>query len=95
MALSSKSERRNALRFGNASRPSSSVPPLRSADDDYDAHAMGLWKKHLRETGRSCCKNSNHWKSWLAGLDLGPDVDMFGEILAAVMSATVTTMCLM
>ena len=83
MAFSSKSERRNAVRFGNASRPSSSSSPHQSADDDFDAHGMGLGKKHLRETGRSCGKNSKHWRSWLDGLDLSPDVDVVGEIFVA------------
>ena len=79
MALSSK----NARHFGNASRPSSSSSSQRPPHDDFDAHVMGLWKKHLRETGRSCGKNSSHWKSWLEGLDLSPDVDVVGEILGA------------
>ena len=54
-----------------------------SADSDFDGHVMGLWRNHLKETGRSCGKNSNHWKSLFAELDLSPDVDVDGEVLVA------------
>ena len=72
-ASSLKSERQSAARFGNESQPI-------SADDDYDAHVTGLWKKHLSETGRSCGKNSSHWKAWLKDLDLSSIVDVDGEV---------------
>ena len=79
-ASSPKRERQSAARFGNESRPI-------SADDDYDAYVMGLWKKHLSETERSCGKNSSHWKAWLKGLDLNPIVDVVDEILVAEMES--------
>ena len=44
---------------------------------------MGLWKKHLGETGRSCGNSSSLWKAWLKHLDLNPIVDVVGEILVA------------
>ena len=66
--------------MGNESRPN-------SADDDHDAYVMGLWKKHLSETGRSCGKNSSHWKAWLKGIDLNPIVDVVDEILVAEMES--------
>ena len=37
----------------------------------------------MSETGRSCGKNSSHWKVWLKGLDRNPIVDVVGEILMA------------
>ena len=55
----------------------------RSADDDVDAVVTTLWRKHLKETGRSCGRNANNWKLWLEGLDLNPDVDEKCEILVA------------
>ena len=55
------------------------------ADRDFDIHVMGLWRDHLRETGRSCGVNSNYWKSWLAKLDLSLDSDVDGEVLVADM----------
>jgi len=44
---------------------------------------MSLWRDHLKETGRSCGKNSNYWKSWFAKLDLSLDSDIDGEVLVA------------
>ena len=44
---------------------------------------MGLWKKHLRETGRSCGNNSTHWKSWFEGLDINVGADETCEMLVA------------
>ena len=41
----------------------------------------------MSETGRSCGKNSSHWKAWLKGLDLNPIVDVVDEILVAEMES--------
>ena len=37
----------------------------------------------MKETGWSCGRNSKHWKLWLEGLGLIPDVDEKCEILCA------------
>ena len=73
---SPKEKKRNSARFGNRSRPI-------SADENYDAHVMRLWRTHLSDTGRSCGKNSSHWKAWLKDLDIGSIADVDGEVLVA------------
>ena len=63
---------------GNASRPTSVKP---SGDESFDVLVRGLWRQHLAETGRSIGCNSNYWKAWMCGLDLGSSVDE--EVLVA------------
>ena len=79
--LATAQEGRNAVRSArpkkrNAAR-SGVEPQLNSlADCDFDVYVMSLWRDHLKETGRSCGKNSNYWKSWFAKLDLSLDSDV-------------------
>ena len=74
---SARPKKRNAARSGVESR----LNP--SGDSDFDVYVMRLWRDHLKETGRSCGRNSSYWKSWFAKLDLSFDSDADGEVLVA------------
>ena len=79
-AFIKQTERRNAVRFGNATTST-------SADADFDRVLQIRWQKHLDrappEIALTKGWKSHYWRSWLDGLDLYDDFDVGFEVAVA------------